>query len=260
MFVISPHLPAGRRRQRGFSFRWAGAEALAAADLAAAAASAAAGGFGGGFSLGGGSSGGGGASASAAETRAAFSRATVLTAKTDNFADRFATAHFQWTLNFVRGELRSAQELESSFLKEAEDTSRVVEAGVALRGLALACYQAGDFLEARIHCERAIEVCDLDNERETQERFHDATGPIVLSVLAVTMWQLGEVERARELMSRRTVAGTSSATPPNGLSTCMEIPPRNFAWRRSRRVELGRGPGEVWPGSMRRPSGGLSGN
>ena len=96
----------------------------------------------------------------AEETRAAFSRATELTAKTDNFADRFAAAHFQWTLAFLRGELRSARELELSFLKEAEDTGRVVEAGVARRGLALACYQAGDFLEARTHCERALEACD----------------------------------------------------------------------------------------------------
>ena len=136
----------------------------------------------------------------AEETRAAFARATELTAKTDNFAERFAAAHFQWTLAFVRGELRSARELELSFLKEAEDTGRVVEAGVARRGLALACYLAGDFLEARTHCERALEACDPERERETQERFHDATGPIVMSVLAVTMWQLGEVERARELI------------------------------------------------------------
>ena len=77
----------------------------------------------------------------AEETRAAFSRATELTAKTDTFADRFAAAHFQWTLAFVRGELQSARELESSFLKEAEDTGRVVEAGVARRGLALTCYR-----------------------------------------------------------------------------------------------------------------------
>ena len=115
----------------------------------------------------------------AEETRAAFSRATELTAKTDNFTDRFAAAHFQWTLAFLRGELRSARELELSFLKEAEDTGRVVEAGVARRGLALACYQAGDFLEARTHCERALEACDAECDRETQERFHDATGPLV---------------------------------------------------------------------------------
>jgi class 3 adenylate cyclase/tetratricopeptide (TPR) repeat protein len=138
----------------------------------------------------------------AEETQAAFSRATELTAKSDDFAERFAAAHFQWTRAFLRGELRSAGELESSFLKEAEDTGRVVEAGVARRGLALACYQAGDFQEARIHCERALEACEPDHERETQERFHDATGPIVMSVLAVTMWQLGEVDRAREMIEQ----------------------------------------------------------
>ena len=136
----------------------------------------------------------------AEETRAAFWRATRLTARTDPFAERFAAGHFQWTLAFLRGELRLARDLELSFLKEAEDTGRIVEAGVARRGLALACYQAGDFLEARLHCERALESCDPERDRETQERFHDATGPIVMSVLAVTMWQLGEVDRARELI------------------------------------------------------------
>ena len=60
----------------------------------------------------------------AEETRAAFSHATELTAKTDRFEDRFAAAHFQWTLAFLRGELQSARELELSFLKEAEDTDR----------------------------------------------------------------------------------------------------------------------------------------
>jgi tetratricopeptide (TPR) repeat protein len=139
---------------------------------------------------------------SAEEARAAFSRATELTAKTDSFADRFAAGHFQWTFAVLRGELRSARELELSFLKEAEDIGRVVEAGVARRGLALACYQAADFLEARSHCERALETCDADCDRETQDRFHDATGPVVMSVLAVTMWQLGEVDRARELIDQ----------------------------------------------------------
>jgi tetratricopeptide (TPR) repeat protein len=151
----------------------------------------------------------------AEETKAAFARATELSAKTDNFADRFAAGHFQWTLAFLRGELRSARELETSFLKEAEDTGRVVEAGVARRGLALACYQAADFFEARAHCERALETCDADCDRETQDRFHDATGPVVMSVLAVTMWQLGEVERARELIDEAYRRGSELGHGPS---------------------------------------------
>jgi Tetratricopeptide repeat len=70
-------------------------------------------------------------------------------AKSDDFTERFAAVHFRWTRAFVRGELRSARALASSFLKEAEGAGRVVEAGVARRGLALGCYEAGDFLEAR---------------------------------------------------------------------------------------------------------------
>jgi tetratricopeptide (TPR) repeat protein len=152
---------------------------------------------------------------SAEEASAAFSRATELAAKTDTFADRFAAGHFQWSFAYLRGELQSARELELSFLKEAEDTSRVVEAGVARRGLALACYQAADFLEARIHCERALEACDAKSERETQERFQDATGPLVVSVLAVTMWQLGEVERARELIEQANRRGSELGYGPS---------------------------------------------
>ena len=48
---------------------------------------------------------------------------------------------------------------------------RVVEAGVARRGLALACYLAGDFHEARTDCERALEACGPDDERETRSCF-----------------------------------------------------------------------------------------
>jgi predicted ATPase len=152
---------------------------------------------------------------SAEETRAAFSRATELSAKTDNLADRFAAGCFQWTLASLRGELRSARELGMSFLKEAEDTGRIVEAGVARRGLAVACYQAADFIEARIHCELALEACDAESERETQERFQDATGPWVMSVLAVTMWQLGEVERARELIEQANRRASDLAHAPS---------------------------------------------
>ena len=78
---------------------------------------------------------------SAEETKAAFSRAMELTAKTDDFAERFAAAHCSMDFGFLRGELRSAREMAISFLREAEDTVRVVEAGVARRGLALACYR-----------------------------------------------------------------------------------------------------------------------
>src|SRR5262249_14482386 len=93
---------------------------------------------------------------SAEENHVGFARAAELSAKTDDFSERFAAAHGQWSSALVRGELKSARELASAFLLEAERLGRVVEAGVARRGLAVACYQAGDLLEARTHCERAL--------------------------------------------------------------------------------------------------------
>ena len=136
----------------------------------------------------------------AAETQAAFARASELAAKTDDFAERFAAAHGEWTVALVRGELRRAREMASAFLQDAEDAGRVVEASVARRGLAIITYNLGQFTEARTHCERALAARDPERDREARERFSEDSGLIAMSWLGVTMWQLGEVDRARELI------------------------------------------------------------
>jgi predicted ATPase len=164
----------------------------------------------------------------AEETKAAFSRATDLAANTGNFAARFAAGHGQWVTAVTLGEQRRARELASAFLKEAEDAGRMVEAGVARRGLAVACYLSADFLEARTHCERALAACDPEREKETRERFTDDTGPVVMSVLAMSMWQLGEVERARELIDEvnrraRDLGHAPSMAHPLNWTSRLEI-------------------------------------
>ena len=136
----------------------------------------------------------------AEETKTAFARAAELAAWTGDFSERFAACHGQWTLEIVRGELRSARELASTCLREAEDEGRVVEAGVAHRGLALIGYFSGDFLDAQTHCERALETCNPGHEEKARERFGEYTGAVVTSCLAITSWQLGEIDRARELI------------------------------------------------------------
>ena len=136
----------------------------------------------------------------AEETRAAFARAAELAASSEDFSERFAAAHGQWTLALVRGELKSARELASAFLREAEGLGRFVEVGVASRGLAIVSYWLSEFARARIHCELALATCDPDRDREARERFSEDPRLTAMSWLAVTMWQLGEVERARALV------------------------------------------------------------
>ena len=178
----------------------------------------------------------------AEETKAAFARATELAAKSDDFSERFAAAHGQWTMALVRGELRSARELASAFLREAEEAGRVTEAGVARRGLALISYLLGDFVEARTHCERALAACDPEREEEARERYGEDTGTVATACLAVTTWHLGEVERARELIERPTAVRPSSAIPRRWPATFPEMRTRNAARRRRRGIERGRGP------------------
>jgi predicted ATPase len=69
----------------------------------------------------------------AAETKSAFSRATELAAKTDDFSVRFAAFDGQFRSAITRGELRSAWELASSFLHEAEEAERPAKVSVARR-------------------------------------------------------------------------------------------------------------------------------
>jgi tetratricopeptide (TPR) repeat protein len=136
----------------------------------------------------------------AEETKAAFARAAELAAKTDDFSQRFAAAHGQWTFALVRGEYKPAREMAWAFLREAESEGRLVEAGVARRGIALICHNVGDFAQARAHCEQALAACEPERDRDARERFSEDTGCVAMSILAITSWQLGEVERARELI------------------------------------------------------------
>ena len=151
----------------------------------------------------------------AEETKAAFARAAELAAKTDDFSERFLAAHGQWTMARVRGELRSAHELTSAFLREAEEAGRVTEAGVARRGLALISNLHGDFVEARTHCERALAISDPEHEEEARERYGEYTGTVATACLAVTTWHLGEIERARELIEIANRRATELGHPPS---------------------------------------------
>jgi tetratricopeptide (TPR) repeat protein len=69
--------------------------------------------------------------------------------------------------------------------------------------LGLVAFWRGDFAEARTRCERALDVGNASPDPSDFERLGDGR-TYASSFLAVTMWQLGEVERARELIDWAT--------------------------------------------------------
>jgi tetratricopeptide (TPR) repeat protein len=135
----------------------------------------------------------------AEETRAAFARAAELTQKGDDFLERFAALQGQYSAATTAGELRTAQGLALTILQEAEDAGWIIGTGWGHSDIGLVAYWRGEFVEARAHCERALTVGDLNLELRIRERFVEASA-FALSVLAATVWQLGEVDRARELI------------------------------------------------------------
>ena len=97
-------------------------------------------------------------------------------------------------------------------LREAEDTGPAWAADAANSWLGMVAYWHGDFVEARAYCERALEALAHNKlDPKILERFGD-DGSFPARCLAVTMWQLGEVERARALIDLAARSASESGS------------------------------------------------
>jgi predicted ATPase len=133
----------------------------------------------------------------AEETRAAFARAREFARPNENPAARFAAFYAQCLGSYFRGEFSVAQEIAETFLREAEADGRATEAGTARRVLAQALFLQGDLRAARSLLERAL--ADFVPERDGDARPLDGQASVTAS-LALVVWHLGEIERARLLI------------------------------------------------------------
>ena len=180
----------------------------------------------------------------AEETKAAFARAAELAAKSDDFSERFAAAHGQWTIAILRSELRSAHELAAAFLRQAEEAGRMTEVGVARRGLGLISYFLGDFIEARSHCERALASCDSEHEEEARGALRRVHGDPRDRLPRQRELAVGRRRtRARTNGDRKPACGGARSCPVDGQSALHQILSCNTARRRPCRAQCGCGPG-----------------
>jgi predicted ATPase len=139
----------------------------------------------------------------AEETKAAFARAAELAGRSGELSERLTTLHGQWAAALVAGELFSARELALALLREAEDTGLVSEAGVAYRMLGLTAYFHGDFVAAQTYGERALDGPETKPDANVGQGF-SADSLVSPAYLAPTLWALGHIERARELINAAT--------------------------------------------------------
>ena len=155
----------------------------------------------------------------AEETRAAFARAVELTGGAENAAERFTAYWAQWVRSFVRGDLRLARSTAETFLREAEEGGYATEAGVARRGLGVTCLYQGDLAEARTILERTLADYAPDRDAQTRLRFGLDTGVVTTAHLALAMWHLGDVERARQLAAEAVQIAAELDHTPTSATT-----------------------------------------
>ena len=78
-----------------------------------------------------------------------------------------------------------------------------------------------------------------------RERFGDDIGTVVLSIHAVTAWQLGEVDRARQLIDAAAKRADELGHGLSNANPCvLEIRSRTAAWRCRRSLERGKEAGD----------------
>jgi predicted ATPase len=148
---------------------------------------------------------------SAPETTAAFARARKLTAGIADPAERFSVYFGLWAGSFVGGDLAATREITDIMLAETKERPDSPEACTAIRLDGNAHWMAGDFITARDRLERALAMFDPERDADLVVRFAQDVGVATRAYLALALWPLGEVNRARkiaeEMMARATQIG-----------------------------------------------------
>ncbi|MFY9969771.1 MAG: adenylate/guanylate cyclase domain-containing protein [Roseiarcus sp.] len=168
----------------------------------------------------------------APETAAAFRDASELGAGAADLNARFSINYGLWAAAHVHGDLAGMREPALAFLRDVEQKPHSPEAGVAHRIYGATQWFAGDFVEGGSHLEKALAIFDPEQDRDLAFRFGQDVGVSATVYLAIVLWPLGEVDRARELVdaaARRIANLGHLATSTFGLmhSAMFEIIGRN---------------------------------
>jgi class 3 adenylate cyclase/predicted ATPase len=134
------------------------------------------------------------------ESKAAFVQARKLAGGLENPAERASAYYGAWLGSFIRAETAQAQETAEAFLKDATQRPGSPEAGLAHRNYGLTRWFQGDFVGGREHAEQVLTIYDRDRDRELAFKFALDYGISAMAFLALALWPLGEVDRARRIV------------------------------------------------------------
>jgi class 3 adenylate cyclase/predicted ATPase len=146
----------------------------------------------------------------AEETKAAVAGAWRLAKQIGNPAERFVNYYEQFAARIVGGELASARAIAENYLREARSENSLPDISFASRMLGQAFMYEGDFTAARAHLSEAIATYDREWDNDPRFRLVQNIRISATVHLALVSWQLGEVDRARELVEAATKGAVES--------------------------------------------------
>jgi class 3 adenylate cyclase/predicted ATPase len=135
----------------------------------------------------------------APETLAAFRGARQTRVDAADMYARFSINYGLWAGSYVHGDLTGMREPAQAFLRDVELRPGSPEAGVAHRAFGVTQWFTGNYIEARSHLEQALAIFDPERDRDLAFRFGQDVGVSAMVYLAIVLWPLGEVDRAREI-------------------------------------------------------------
>ena len=135
----------------------------------------------------------------ALETTAAFARAEELATGIEDATERFSARYGMWTGSFVRGEPQPMRTISAAFLRDAAPKPDSPEFVMGHRIVGMSFWYGGDYVGAREHLEQALASHDAERHRPLAFRYGQDIGVPCMVYLALTLWPLGEIARARSL-------------------------------------------------------------
>ena len=145
----------------------------------------------------------------APETTAAFARAADLAAHVEDAAESFSARYGLWTGSYMRGD-RATRELSMAFLRDAERLPRSPEVLVGHRIVGISLRSEGDYISARMHLEQALSAYEHELHGSLAFRYGVDSRVSCTVYLALTLWPLGEIERARLLADEALAAARAT--------------------------------------------------
>jgi uncharacterized protein HemY len=99
-------------------------------------------------------------------------------------------------------------------MQDAKTGRALPDLATAFRTAGRACLYQGDFSQARAYLDEALRICDPQWDSEARRRHGTDCEVSATAYLAHVLWQLGQVERARQLIDHAASGAVDSEHIP----------------------------------------------